>query len=56
MAMDDSGRYRVSVQGGVADIADYRDDAGDRVRAERVAGRVPGVVAVHAHHETIDPF
>ena len=56
MALDDSGRYRVTVQGGVADIEDYRDDADDRVRAERVAGRVPGVVAVRVHHETIDPF
>lgn len=55
-ALDDSGRFRVSVQGGVVDIADYRDDALDRIRAERVAAAVPGVIAVHAHHQTIDPF
>ncbi len=56
IALDDSGRFRVSVQGGVADIEDYRDDAVDRIHAERVAAAVPGVVAVHAHHETVDPF
>ncbi len=55
-ALDDSGRFRVAVQAGVVDIEDYRDDALDRIRAERVARDVPGVVAVHAHHETIDPF
>ena len=55
-ALDDSGRFRVTVQGGIADIEDYRDDAADRRLAERVAAEVPGVIAVEAHHLTPDPF
>ncbi len=49
-------RWRVSVEAGVADIEDYGTDASTRDRAARLASQVPGVVEVHAHHQTPDPF
>lgn len=54
--LDTANRWRVSVAGGIADIEDYGTDPALRDRAARIASTVPGVVRVHAHHQTPDPF
>lgn len=54
--LDTPKRWRVFVQDGVADIEDYGSDVSMRDRAARLAAEVPGVVSVHAHHQTPDPF
>lgn len=54
--LDTPNRWRVSVTGGVAEIEDYGRDAALRARAARLASGVPGVVEVHARHQTPDPF
>jgi CBS domain-containing protein len=55
-ALDDSGRFAVTVQAGVADIEDYGNDSGGRAAAARAAAAVPGIVAVAVRHQTCDPF
>jgi CBS domain-containing protein len=55
-AVDTPDRWSVSVQAGVADIEDFGTDSEDRDRAVRLAAAVPGVVQVHARHQTPDPF
>lgn len=55
-AVDTPNRWRVTVTDGVADIEDYGSDVGERERATRLAAQVPGVVGVHARHQTPDPF
>ena len=54
--VDTPDRWSVSVQAGVADIEDFGTDTEDRARAARLAAAVPGVVQVHARHQTPDPF
>jgi len=54
--VDVPNRWRVSVESGVADIEDYGSDMRMRDRASRLASEVPGVVQVHARHQTPDPF
>jgi CBS domain-containing protein len=54
--VDTPGRWSVSVQAGVADIEDFGTNTEDRARAARLAAAVPGVVQVHAQHQTPDPF
>lgn len=54
--VDTPNRWRVSVESGVADIEDYGSDTRIRDRATRLASEVPGVVQVHARHQTPDPF
>lgn len=48
-------RWTVTVQGGVADIEDFRDDADDRALAQKLAAAVPGVVLATTRHQTPDP-
>ena len=55
-ALDDSGRFAVTVQAGVADIQDYGNDIGEQAAAARAAAAVPGIVAVAVTHQTCDPF
>jgi signal-transduction protein with cAMP-binding, CBS, and nucleotidyltransferase domain len=50
-----SSRWQVTVQAGVAEIADFRDDPADRAIVRRLAAAVPGVVAVSVIHQTPDP-
>ena len=54
--LDTPNRWRVSVEAGVADIEDYGNDRRMRDRAAQLASEVPGVVQVHARHQTPDPF
>ncbi len=54
--VDTPERWSVSVQAGVADIEDFGTDTEDRARAAALAAAVPGVVQVHARHQTPDPF
>lgn len=54
--VDTLNRWRVSVADGVAEIEDYGSDTRIRERAARLAAEVPGVVRVHARHQTPDPF
>ena len=54
--VDTPDRWSVSVQAGVADIEDFGTDTEDRARAARLPAAVPGVVQVHARHQTPDPF
>jgi CBS domain-containing protein len=54
--VDTPDRWSVSVQAGVADIEDFGTDTEDRARAARLAAAIPGVVQVHARHQTPDPF
>ncbi len=54
--LDTPNRWRVSVEAGVADIEDYGSDRRMRDRAAQLASEVPGVVQVHARHQTPDPF
>ena len=55
-ALDDSVRYSVTVQAGVAEIEDFGLDdawsAAERAAAERAATDVPGIVAVIVKHPT----
>ncbi|SDP46345.1 CBS domain-containing protein [Nakamurella panacisegetis] len=53
---DDQERWQVVVQGGVADIEDYRDSAADREQARVLAEGVPGIVDADVRHQTSDPF
>jgi CBS domain-containing protein len=55
-ALDDSGRFAVTVQAGVADIQDYGTGVGGRAAAARAAAAVPGIVAVAVTHQPCDPF
>ncbi|MEJ7650706.1 MAG: CBS domain-containing protein [Nakamurella sp.] len=48
-------RWQVTVQGGVADIADFQDRADDRLQARGLAEHVRGVVSVQVRHQTSDP-
>ncbi len=54
--VDTPERWSVSVQAGVVDIEDFGTDTEDRARAAALAAAVPGVVQVHARHQTPDPF
>jgi CBS domain-containing protein len=54
-AIDDPDRWQVTVQAGVADIGDFRDEPADRAIVERIVASVPGVVAVDVSHRTMDP-
>lgn len=49
-------RWQVTVQGGVAEVQDFRDRPEDRRRVEELAEQVRGVVSVRVHHQTSDPF
>ena len=56
-ALDDSVRYSVTVQAGVAEIEDSGLDdrartAADWSAAERAAADVPGIVAIIVKHAT----
>lgn len=55
-AFDAPGRWQVTVQAGVAEIADYRDEPTDRAIVQRLAAAVPGIVAVSVSHQTPDPM
>lgn len=48
-------RWQVTVQGGVADIADYQDRADDRQQVKTLAEQIRGVVSVQVRHQTSDP-
>jgi CBS domain-containing protein len=54
--VDNSERWTVSVQAGVADIEDYGTDPVGRELAGRAASSLPGVVQVQTRHQTPDPF
>lgn len=53
--LGDADRWTVTVQGGVADISDFRNDPADRDTARRLACAVPGVVRADVRHLTPDP-
>jgi len=55
-ALDDSGRWVISIRRGVVDIEDLSSDPDRRDMARRLASAVPGVVSAYVHHQTPDPF